>query len=212
MAGITVPYLYIGGYGTVFAWHTEDLDMSSINYLHHGAPKFWYVIGCEDAKKFQNYLKSKYPEAFLECPQYFRHKTILINPYVLKEKIPEIKINKIQQNQNEFVVTFGTAYHQGFNFGFNIAESVNFATPSWLPNFPKFSYCKCHKDNVRIDPDFFCQNLLKSWLTREGIFEHGRAAPVSRVFEKEGDPQKKDTEKKTRLGISKQGEFHRGQK
>ena len=162
LAGVTIPYLYVGGFGTVFAWHTEDLDMSSINYMHSGSSKLWYVVSVNDARKFQGYLKSKYPEAFLECPQYFRHKTLLVNPYHLKEVFPEMSIHKIEQQQNQFVLTFGTAYHQGFNLGFNVAESVNFATPSWLPNFPKFTYCKCHKDNVRIDPVFFCENLSKS--------------------------------------------------
>ena len=172
LAGITTPYLYIGGYGTIFAWHTEDLDMSSINYLHHGATKLWYMISPSDAKKFQLYLKHKYPEAFLECPQYFRHKTLMANPYELRKSLPGIKIHKIEQNQNEFVVTFGTTYHQGFNLGFNVAESVTFATPQWLSDFPKFSYCRCHKDNVRIEPRSFCENLLKSGLTRAGVPQH----------------------------------------
>ena len=70
------------------------------------------------------------------------------------------------QRPGEFVITFSSAYHQGFNFGFNIAEAVNFATPNWLPLFPKFKHCKCHKDNVRIDHRFFIANLLKSNFTR----------------------------------------------
>lgn len=169
MAGITTPYLYVGGYGTIFAWHTEDLDLSSINYLHYGATKLWYLIAPESARRFQACLKSKYPDAFLECPQYFRHKTIVANPYELMATVPGMKISKIEQQQGEFVVTFGSTYHQGFNFGFNVAESVNFATPSWLPIFPRFSVCKCHKDNVRIDPATFCETLLKSALIRERV-------------------------------------------
>ena len=70
------------------------------------------------------------------------------------------------QNEGEFVITFSSAYHQGFNFGFNIAEAVNFATPNWLAMFPKFKYCKCHKDNVRIDHMYFLSNLMRSELKR----------------------------------------------
>lgn len=57
LSGITNPYLYIGGYGTMFGWHVEDLNMASINFNHSGAPKFWYSIGRKDFKKFECYVK-----------------------------------------------------------------------------------------------------------------------------------------------------------
>ena len=67
LSGITEPYLYIGGFGTLFGWHVEDLNMPSINYNHHGKPKLWYCIGREDYKKFESFVKEYYPEQFLTC-------------------------------------------------------------------------------------------------------------------------------------------------
>ena len=52
LKGITTPYLYIGGFRTTFAWHVEDYNLASINYMHYGAPKVWYTIARKDYKKF----------------------------------------------------------------------------------------------------------------------------------------------------------------
>lgn len=95
MAGINTPYLYIGGFRTMFAWHTEDLDMASINYLHVGKPKFWYCIARHEQKRVENWVRARMPEPFLRCPQFMRHKTVLVDPYLLKREIPDLAIEKL---------------------------------------------------------------------------------------------------------------------
>jgi len=45
-----MPYLYAGCWKSMFGWHTEDLDLLSINFNHTGKAKylfilrFWYCI------------------------------------------------------------------------------------------------------------------------------------------------------------------------
>ena len=44
LPGITKSMLYVGMWKAMFAFHKEDMDLYSINYLHKGAPKLWYAI------------------------------------------------------------------------------------------------------------------------------------------------------------------------
>lgn len=133
----------MGHWKTLFAWHTEDMDLGAINYLHYGKPKFWYCIPREYGHYVERMAKLYFADNFDKCPEYLRHKTTVINPYLLKKKFPEIKINKMIQHPREFIIVFYKSYHHGFNFGFNIAESVNFATKNWLDYFSEAKPCRC---------------------------------------------------------------------
>ena len=42
-----------------------------------------------------------------------------------------ITVRKVVQEERDLIVVFPHAYHSGFNHGFNIAESTNFALPRW---------------------------------------------------------------------------------
>ncbi len=81
--GVTSPYIYIGAWKTLFAWHKEDMDLFSINYVHFGKSKYWYAISLEDSVKFEDYMKKSFPEAYKECHEFLRHKTYLVHPEVL---------------------------------------------------------------------------------------------------------------------------------
>ena len=53
---ICIAYLYIGMWRSAFAWHTEDADLYSINYLYTGAPKQWYAISPAYGRMFEDLI------------------------------------------------------------------------------------------------------------------------------------------------------------
>jgi jumonji domain-containing protein 2 len=179
ISGVNNPYLYVGSWKTMFGWHKEDLDLYSINYLHYGKPKFWYCLPASEGKKIENFARTHFPEGFGKCKEFLRHKTIMIHPYILKQKIPDLKIHKMVQNPGEFILTIGGAYHAGFNWGFNIAEAVNFATTKWLEIFPNVSSCHCITDSVKMDKVDFYANMLQSPI-------YGKLAAVKKVCHENG--------------------------
>uniref|UniRef100_A0A8P4FVX1 Lysine-specific demethylase 4B n=1 Tax=Dicentrarchus labrax TaxID=13489 RepID=A0A8P4FVX1_DICLA len=128
--GVNTPYLYFGMWKTTFSWHTEDMDLYSINYLHFGEPKSWYAIPPEHGKRLERLATGFFPNSFKGCEAFLRHKMTLISPSILKKY--GIPFDKITQEAGEFMITFPYGYHAGFNHGFNCAESTNFATVRWI--------------------------------------------------------------------------------
>ena len=150
--GVNTAYLYLGMWKATFAWHLEDVDLYSINYLHFGAPKQWYSISQADARRFEAAMKSIWPTEAKACDQFLRHKAFLISPSHLLQHY-NIKVNKVLSYPGEFVVTYPYGYHSGYNLGYNCAEAVNFALDSWLPMGKIAKKCECAQaqDSVWVD-------------------------------------------------------------
>ncbi|KAF2016556.1 hypothetical protein BU24DRAFT_422916 [Aaosphaeria arxii CBS 175.79] len=148
--GVNTAYLYLGMWKATFAWHLEDVDLYSINYIHFGAPKQWYSISQEDARRFEAAMKSIWPRDAKNCSQFLRHKTYLISPQQLERQF-NIKVNRLVHYEGEFVITYPYGYHSGYNIGYNCAESVNFANESWLSYGRIAKKCECESDSVWVD-------------------------------------------------------------
>uniref|UniRef100_A0A8C9YD65 [histone H3]-trimethyl-L-lysine(9) demethylase n=1 Tax=Sander lucioperca TaxID=283035 RepID=A0A8C9YD65_SANLU len=184
--GVNTPYLYFGMWKTTFAWHTEDMDLYSINYLHFGEPKSWYCVPPEHGKRLERLAKGFFPGSSQNCEAFLRHKMTLISPSILKKY--GIPFDKITQEAGEFMVTFPYAYHAGFNHGFNCAESTNFATERWIEYGKQAVLCSCRKDMVKISMDVFVKKYqpdrYEQWLAGRDVLpiDHMRPTPEAREF------------------------------
>ncbi|KAK2162027.1 hypothetical protein LSH36_106g06036 [Paralvinella palmiformis] len=172
--GVNTAYLYFGMWKTTFPWHTEDMDLYSINYLHFGAPKSWYAIPPEHGRRLERLAAGFFPTSSQECSAFLRHKMTLISPSVLKQY--SIPFNKITQLPGEFMITFPYGYHSGYNHGYNCAESTNFALKRWIEYGKRCIQCNCNNDMVHISMDGFVKKYQPEkydlWKSGKDIAPH----------------------------------------
>jgi len=150
--GVTTPFLYFGTFGATFAWHTEDADLHGINYIHAGSPKTWYAIPPADRPRFERLAANMYAGHAGGCRQFLRHKQCLLTPEFLARH--GVDVVRATHPAGTFAVVFAGVYHAGFNHGWNVAESVNFGSVSWLRGVGRAAVaCRCRVDSVSLDLD-----------------------------------------------------------
>lgn len=140
MPGIQNSYVNIGMLFTWFCIHREDSDLASVNYLHCGAPKYWFCVPKSEGPKLEAALLDMLGKKFsFECKTVYRHKCFIVDESFLRNY--GIKYSKIVQHPGEFVFTLYGAYHWGFNGGFNVCESMNLASPRFKQIYEEAVIC-----------------------------------------------------------------------
>uniref|UniRef100_A0A8C1ETL1 [histone H3]-trimethyl-L-lysine(9) demethylase n=1 Tax=Cyprinus carpio carpio TaxID=630221 RepID=A0A8C1ETL1_CYPCA len=196
--GVNTPYLYFGMWKSTFAWHTEDMDLYSINYLHFGEPKSWYIVPPEHGKRLERLAKGFFPGSAQSCEAFLRHKMTLISPSILRKY--GIPYEKVTQEAGQFIVTFPYGYHAGFNHGFNCEESTNFATQRWIDYGKLATLCSCRKDMVKVSMDVFVRKFqperYKLWKAGKDIapIDHSKPTPEAAEFLTDGKSEKETGE------------------
>ncbi len=173
------PYLYFGMWRATFCWHVEDSDLHAINFIHHGAPKTWYCIPPKYGHLMEKAARDLFPEVAPHCTAFLRHKIALISPEVLQTY--GVPVVKMVHRAREIIVVFPYAYHCGFNHGFNIAESTNFANERWIEYGKRHRPCDCKTETVKVDMIGFVAryqpHLLEKWKKGADIAPHPEDPP-----------------------------------
>jgi hypothetical protein len=160
--GINTPYCYVGMWRATFSWHVEDMDLYATNFLHYGASKTWYCVPPEYGYKLEQLAQKLFPEMTRD----------LLQPSETQgchDWANGIPFNKMVHEQGTIMVVFPHAYHSGFNHGFNMAETLNFALPRWVEYGKRFRGCLCGRKKmaVRVKMDKFVESFqpekLEKW-------------------------------------------------
>ena len=191
--GVNTPYLYFGMWKATFSWHVEDMDLYAINMVHHGAPKTWYCVPPKYGHILERACKDLFPNIAAGCSNFMRHKTCLLAPHILdKYGVP---YQKMHQEEREIMITFPYAYHSGFNHGFNIAESTNFATERWINYGKRARPCDCERSRVKFSMDTFVEKFqpdkFDAWKSGLDIEPHPEDPPdvADEIRERAKDPR-----------------------
>ena len=129
--GVNYPMTYVGSRNTFFCWHVEDNHLYATNYLVAGEPKVWYGVPPSHKQEMETVWKAIFPALFQRHPDLHYWKTCIFSPAVLRAF--GVPVYRCVAEPGTFMFTSPAAYHTGFNVGFNVAESVNFAFADWLP-------------------------------------------------------------------------------
>ena len=108
----------------------------------------------------------------------------MISPQLLQSQF-NIRVNRLVHHEGEFVITYPYGYHSGYNLGYNCAESVNFATDSWLDYGKVARKCHCEADSV--------------WVDVREIERKLRGEPTPEYYEETDDDEDEDDEDETGL-------------
>jgi hypothetical protein len=57
--GVTSPMIYIGMLFSWFAWHVEDHELHSLNFIHTGSSKTWYSVPGNYAFAFEEVIRTE---------------------------------------------------------------------------------------------------------------------------------------------------------
>lgn len=126
--GVTIPWLNIGMVFSTSCWSRDQNHLPYIDYLHTGADCIWYCIPAEEENKLEDVVHTLLQGNGTPGLQMLES-NVMISPEVLCKE--GIKVHRTVQQSGQFVVCFPGSFVSKVCCGYNVSETVHFATTQW---------------------------------------------------------------------------------
>ncbi|XP_060074204.1 protein Jumonji-like isoform X2 [Ylistrum balloti] len=130
VSGVTVPTLHMGMAFTTSCWSTDIHRLPYVQYLHTEADTIWYAVPGQIEETFKSAMRSLVPTLVNDDPHWLREDTVMVDPDDLTAN--GVAVSRCIQRPGQFVIVFPRCYTSTISCGYSLAESVHYATPSWL--------------------------------------------------------------------------------
>lgn len=167
--GVTIPWLNIGMVFSTSCWSRDQNHLPYIDYLHTGADCIWYCIPAAEEKKLDKVVHTLL-QANGTPGLEMLESNVMISPEVLCKE--GIKVHRTVQQSGQFVVCFPGSFVSKVCCGYNVSETVHFATTQWTSM--GFKTAKEMKRR-HIPKPFSMEKLLYQIATVEAKKENGSA-------------------------------------
>ncbi|XP_069051058.1 protein Jumonji [Lepisosteus oculatus] len=127
--GVTIPWLNIGMVFSTSCWSRDQNRLPYIDYLHTGADCIWYCIPAEEKAKLDKVVHTLL-QANGTPGLEMLEKNIMISPETLSRE--GIKVHRTVQQSGQFIVCFPGTFVSKICCGYNVSETVHFATTQWM--------------------------------------------------------------------------------
>ncbi|XP_072930884.1 uncharacterized protein Jarid2 isoform X2 [Epargyreus clarus] len=130
LLGVTVPTLHLGMAFSTSCWHRDPHGLPWMEYMHSGPPKIWYGISEEESTHFRKVVELLCPTSYQNKSIWLPSDIVMVPPHMLLEH--NVSLSRVEQLPGEYIIVFPKAYSCTISTGFNITESVYFASRRWL--------------------------------------------------------------------------------
>ncbi|XP_067650756.1 protein Jumonji-like isoform X4 [Haliotis asinina] len=130
VSGATIPTLHIGMLFATSCWCTDVHHLPYIQYLHTGADIIWYSVPKHQEGKLKTAMKELVPSLVSQDPHWLKEDTVMVNPSRLTAR--GVTVARCVQKPKTFVAIFSKSYTATISCGYNVSESVHYATRNWI--------------------------------------------------------------------------------